>query len=156
MRRGMRACALFLFLVGCGSSGPIIGSDDIALPPDGGPDSTLPFDGGADAGADAQSDATKFGGGGPFLCDQCVCDGTIDTCLHISGGASQMPFSDAGDDAGFGDAGTCATDAGGSCAQIPVDCLPNPSCACLLSHHPSCSCDVDPSGNGLVVTCIYP
>ena len=146
---------LALGLCACGS-GPFI-ADDIAVFDAEGTDSTLPHDGGdagdAAGGADA-SDATKFNGGGPFLCDTCVCDGTANMCFHGGGGPQPAPL----DDGGFGDAGACDMDAGSSCTAIPIDCLPNPTCACVMTHYPSpsCSCQVDPSGNGLFVQCNYP
>jgi hypothetical protein len=156
---GMNRFVLVLLLPACGSSVPFA-SDDVALF-DGGPvlDSTVPT---FDASIDVAPDSPKFGGGGPFLCQSCVCDGTLNYCAYISGG--KMPLLDAGssdasDDAPFGDASACDTSEAGAsaCTAIPIDCLPNPSCACVLAHgNPSCTCAIDPSGNGLVVTCVYP
>ncbi len=159
----MKRFALFSFLLpACGSSVPFA-SDDVAMF-DGGPmfDSTVPFD--SSFPSDAGNDAPKFGGGGPFLCLGCVCDGTLNYCKEMSGG--KMPIDDAGDassdadDASpFGDASACDLDAGyNECTQIPIACLPNPSCACVLANLPPgpCSCSIDPSGNGLVVLCVYP
>jgi hypothetical protein len=153
--------ALGFGLVACGGGGPIFPSDDIAEPFDGGGfDATFPKDGGfPDAATDAADDATKYVGG-PFLCDECVCDGTLDMCLHSAGGAQNTPVDDGGgDDADFGDASACMVDAGyPTCRAIPIDCLPNPTCACILTHYPApaCSCDVDPTGDGFRVTCNYP
>jgi hypothetical protein len=147
--------ALLLSVAACG--GPAIATDDVAFL-DSGVDSTVSdaaSDATTDAGADAADDATAFTGGGPFLCFGCVCDGTIDMCVAISGGAQNAPLADAG----LGDASACNDEVGqSSCQQIPADCLPKPTCACLLAHYPApaCSCAVDPSGNGLAVTCVYP
>jgi hypothetical protein len=142
---------LAVFLVACGSSSPPFPSDDIAFF-DSGPDTTLPKDGG---GGDVQDepDSTPFVGGGPFSCIDCTCDGTQRLCEHFSGGPAPAPL--AGD---AGDASVCDPDAGqGYCAAIPIDCLPKPTCACVLQHfQPVCTCDVDPSGNGLVVSCNFP
>ena len=159
MDRCVLVAALALAATACGS-GPVIGSDDIATFPDASRDATLPRDAGLDAdGAldaplDATDDSTKYVGG-PFLCDQCVCDGTVDMCFRAGGGVQPMPL----DDGGFGDASACPTDAGpNSCQPIPIDCLLKPSCACILQHHPppACTCTVDPSGNGFAVDCLYP
>ena len=126
-------------------------SDDIAAPIDGGGfDHTLPTEGGNDAGPDV-----IFNGGGPFVCLDCICDGTSSVCEHFSGGASNAPFDL---DGGDGGPSTCDPDAGQTyCAAIPIECLPKPTCACVSQHfNPACTCDVDPSGNGLVITCNFP
>lgn len=157
--------SLSVLAVACGSVVPPA-SDDIASF-DASVDTTItpPGDGATfDSTVDATDDAPPFGGGGPFLCDTCVCDGTLDLCFHASGGPQNAPLSDAGagdsgaGDAGaFGDASACDLDAGPSpCEAIPIDCLPNPTCACLLTHWPPCSCTVDPSGHGLRVDCEFP
>jgi hypothetical protein len=148
----MRAwLALLLVPISCSSSIPFPPSDDIAEPFDGNvPDHTLPTEGGTDAGPDV-----IFNGGGPFLCIDCTCDGTSNVCEVISGG--KAPFDlDAGD-AGEG-GGMCDPDAGQTyCAAIPIECLPKPTCACVAQHfNPACTCDVDPSGNGLVISCLFP
>lgn len=159
----MRALVFLAALTACNNP---IGVDD--LPFDAGPsvDATVsdapifPFD--------AQNDAPKFNGGGDFLCNGCVCDGTLRFCEESSAG--KAPILDAGDDvtdaadetdggdAAFEDASACDLDAGANaCFAIPIDCLPKPTCACLLTHvAPECTCSVDPSGSGLVVACIFP
>ncbi len=156
----MNRLVLVFLLPACGSSVPFA-SDDVAAF-DGGPifDSTVPT---FDSSADAAPDSPKFGGGGPFLCNACVCDGTLNYCSEISGGkmplldAGSSDASDASDDAPFGDASACDMDASVGCTAIPIACLPNPTCECVLAHaNPSCTCAIDPSGNGLVVTCVYP
>lgn len=156
----MRRLFLLGLLTACGSSVPPFASDDVAMFDGGGLDHTLqsdsPFEGST---FDVSPDGPKFGGGGPFLCNDCICDGTLNLCEHFSGGAAPMPIaSDAGDAGDFGDASACVYDAGQtSCTPIPVDCLPNPSCACVMAHVTGpCSCGIDPSGNGIVVTCVYP
>ncbi len=151
---------VFLALLSC-ACGPTIGVDD--LPFDAGPfvDATVsqpdaPFQ------VEAQADVTKFNGGGDFLCNGCVCDGTQRFCDNVSGpGAPILDASDDGDagvadDADASDASACDPDAS-ACTAIPLDCLPKPTCACLLTHvPPECTCDVDPSGSGLVVSCVFP
>jgi hypothetical protein len=111
-----------------------------------------------DAGTvDATFDAppVALDGGGDFLCNDCVCNGVGHYCGHFSGGKAHpsMPI-----DGGFGDASACDPDAGQTyCTAIPSQCLPNPSCACVLAPMPpTCTCDLDPSGNGLVVSCVFP
>ena len=143
----MRAWIGVLLVVGCGSSSPFP-SDDIAAPFDGNFDSTIPKEAGT-FDVVQEADATKFNGGGPFTCIDCICDGTLNVCQHISGG--NVMSGDAG-------APTCDPDGGQPyCAAIAIDCLPKPSCACVLQSYPAgCTCDVDPSGNGLVVTCAFP
>ena len=140
-------------LVGCGSSGPVFPSDDIAEPTDTGtPDRTLPTE--ASTFDVVEEDSTKFNGGGPFDCLGCTCDGTLNLCAEISGG--KMPLLDAGLDAGASDANACDPEAS-ACVQIPIECLPKPTCECVMQkYNAPCTCDVDPSGNGLVVQCVYP
>jgi len=105
-----------------------------------------------------------FNGGGPFQCFDCVCDGTLNLCFHGGGGGA--PIDDAGDDADASDAdvgdaddadaglAACAFDAGQTyCQPIPIECLPKPTCGCIESVWASCTCGVDPSGNGFVVVC---
>ncbi len=143
MDRCVLVAALALAATACGS-GPVIGSDDIANFPDASRDATLPRDAGLDAdGAldaplDAVDDSTKYVGG-PFLCDQCVCDGTVDMCLRSGGGAQPMPL----DDAGFGDASTCPTDAGPSSLSADADRL---SAQTFVRVHPAA-----PPAAGLLV-----
>lgn len=111
-------------------------TNDAALPGDAGP-------------LDAGVDATKFNGGGPFFCIDCVCDGTLNMC--VNGGGGGMPIAQ---DASFGDASACDFDAGQTyCQQIPVSCLPKPTCACIESFMIGCTCSVDPSGDGFVLQC---
>jgi hypothetical protein len=137
-------------------------------PIDGGT-STKPFD---DATVsfeaslfDVSQESATFNGGGDFLCSGCVCDGTLRYCEQRSGGQSVILDSgldgdlDDASDSAFGDASACDPDldSGTSCFPIPLDCLPQPTCKCVLSHVSGpCGCSVDPSGNGLVVTCVYP
>ncbi len=156
----MKRFAFFLLLPACGGSVPFASDDVAAFDAMPTVDSTLPD--GFPTG-DAGNDAPKFGGGGPFLCSGCVCDGTLNYCSEISIG--MMPLDDAGDasadadDASpFSDASACDLDASTGCTQIPIACLPNPTCACVLANLPPgpCSCSIDPSGNGLVVLCVYP
>lgn len=113
---------------------------------------------------EAASDATPFNGGGPFLCFGCVCNGSVDMCYTAGGGPppAHAPLDDAGadaDDSGFGDASACDDDAGPTaCVELPIDCVLQPTCACIFQHVPQnvCTCDVDPSGNGFRVDCNFP
>lgn len=82
-----------------------------------------------------------FGGGGPFVCGNCICDGTLDYCTY--GGA---PL------ASIADAGACDLDAS-ACHRLPIACLPKPSCECLVPAPGQCVCKIDPSGNGLLLGC---
>jgi len=158
---------LFAFTAACAP----IEEDDICSCPLA--DASFPLESGADVTfADAPADTTPFNGGGDFLCKGCICDGTQRYCAIVSGGKAPV-LGDAGDDAGdldagaldaetdapFGDAGACDIDEAGAsaCTEIPLGCLPNPTCDCLLAHvSEACTCAVDPSGSGLVVTCDFP
>ena len=147
----MKGALFALALVACGSSAV----DDI-VPPDidatvrtPPPDASNPFGDGGPVAWDAGYDATKFNGGGPFLCGTCVCDGTLDMCVWCGGGGAPLLS-----DAGFGDASACDTDSGQSnCRQIPIECFPNPTCACIAQFAGAGTCAVDPSGNGYSFTC---
>ena len=104
--------------------------------------SVFPFDATTDALDGTLPDAdggVTFNGGGPFLCNDCICDGTSSFCER----------TDASADAA--EAGACPKASG--CQPIPIGCLPKPTCACLESALGPCTCSVDPSGNGLVVVC---
>jgi hypothetical protein len=109
--------------------------------------------------SDAGADVTLFNGGGPFMCRGCICDGTLDMCWLLSGGKGgpKSPITDAST-SDAADASACVLDAGTSCVAIPIECLPKPTCACILdaSGAGSCSCYADPSGNGLVIDCALP
>ncbi len=139
---------LLLFVVGSGfaACGPN-GEDDICACPRL-PDATSPPDDaslGFEVGADAPADST-FNGGGDFLCNGCICDGTLSYCAQYAGGHAPVldaalddasdDASDASDDAPFGDAGMCIGDAGSACTPIPLACLPKPTCECLLAASP--------------------
>ena len=57
-------------------------------------------------------------------------------------------------DASFGDASACDNEAAPTaCTQIPIGCLPKPTCACLQPFVSPCVCSVDPSGNGFQINC---
>jgi hypothetical protein len=125
--------------------------DDIAPFDAGFFDATLPskdaspFSDGSSA--DVWVDTGVFNGGGPFVCLNCICDGTLDMCFagHDAGVAL---------DGSFADASTCDPDAGQAyCSQIPIACLPKPTCACIAPLVAPCSCSVDATGNGFVITC---
>ena len=142
----MRA-SLGVLLVGCSSVTPFP-SDDIAQFDAGGFDSTVPKEA-STFDVVSEPDGTTFGGGGPFDCFGCVCDGTLGYCVEMSGG--KAPITDAGVDSS-----ACDPEAS-ACTPIPIDCLPKPTCDCVLTHYQTgCTCDVDISGNGLVVTCAHP
>lgn len=144
---------LGVLLVGCSSVAPFPPSDDIAEFPDVRPDTTLPpFE--ASTFDVVDPDATTFNGGGPFTCVDCTCDGTLSYCLEISAG--KAPIVDAGADDADAGAGICDPEAS-ACTRIPVECLPKPTCDCVMKQYNApCTCDVDPSGNGLVISCVYP
>jgi hypothetical protein len=152
----MRGWLGVLTLVGCSSVTPFP-SDDIATPFDGGPrfDATIPPDAPFDGPG---ADATKFNGGGPFDCLGCICDGTLNYCVFSSAGnAPIVDAGDAGTDAdASSDGGLEACGETSTCTQIPIECLPKPTCDCVMQKYTGCTCDVDPSGNGLVITCVYP
>lgn len=144
MRRGL-AC---IFFVACGSN---VADDFVPVDDAGVLDATTQAD--AIPFPEASTlDAPKFNGGGPFLCGDCICDGTLDLC-YFGGGGGPMPIGNDAGDGGFGDASACVLDAGTACIQIPIACLPKPTCACVDAVYPSCACGIDPSGNGLVVLC---
>jgi len=152
----------FFFLVLSSACSQVIADD--FLPLDASPtplDATI-FD--ASPG-DADSETAPFKGGGPFMCGACVCDGTLYLCSTSSGGTANAPFDlDASDDADDADAADdvdagpplCAHDAGAPCTQIPIECLPKPTCDCILPNPGSCSCSIDPSGNGFRIDCVTP
>ena len=92
-------------------------------------------------------------GGKPFLCGGCICDGLDHYCLRVFGGTN-MPL----DGGPFGDASVCSP-TNPYCRAFPSQCLPDPTCDCLVvnSPYPSfCTCAPDPSGGGLEVTCWIP
>lgn len=154
----MRFSFFLLFVTACSP----IGEDDIFE----GDATPFPFDATVndspfsidDGGAEA--DTTPFNGGGPFLCGKCICDGTLDMCLTGTGHPAPLDLDasddadDANADADVDDAGfpTCA-DASTGCVQIPIECLPKPTCDCIVPSPGKCFCTVDPSGNGLRVSC---
>lgn len=149
-----RFCLALLLAAGCSNN---FVDDVVPLPFDASVDLTLPREASfPDAPFDAPEDTTKYNGGGPFLCEGCICNGTIDLCYFGGGGGGAPIAGDAGEDADaspFDDAGICSDEAGPqSCVQIPVQCLPNPTCECLAQTS-GCACTVDPSGNGFFVTC---
>jgi hypothetical protein len=155
---GFRLALLVSFTLACSS--PPFASDDIAIPTDASFDQTLSD--GFPTNDVVGTDAPLFNGGGPFECNGCICDGTLHFCEFSSGGKAPIvdASSDAADDASDAEA-TCNSDpdAGpvSSCVAIPIDCLPKPTCACVLEHaSPICTCDIDSTGNGIVVSCIYP
>jgi hypothetical protein len=126
------------------------GGIDQTVPPvpDGSPFADAAVDGSADAGPDAP----PFNGGGPFLCYGCICDGTLNMCVSGGGGGGAPILGDAGADADFGDASACVLDAGQPCYPIPIQCLPKPTCACIMAAT-GCGCTVDSSGSGFDVLC---
>lgn len=107
---------------------------------------------------DAGPDGPTFNGGGPLACLGCVCDGTLYGCLTDGvpdggcpkGGGPPMPIADGG---APDDGGSC--EAGVVCTQLPVECLPNPTCDCIAKWT-DFGCAVDPSGNGFLLTCPPP
>ena len=138
-----RVIVLAPLLAGCPPSDVIVDDIPVDARPffDATTDAGPSFDATLDAGADA--DAFVFGGGGPFLCGDCICDGTSSLCYSPH---------DASADAS--EAGACSVDAS-TCWPFPIACLPKPTCACLEKYwtDPSCTCGVDPTGNGIVLVC---
>jgi hypothetical protein len=156
----LAALACASALVACGSdpqgAGDAGGSDATTPKKDAAADGS-PFGDGGPSDAAAEADPVVLDAGGPFLCGSCVCDGVVDMCEMVSGGAQQMPIAS---DASFGDAGACDVDGGqSSCTAIPPACLPAPTCECVLANigfGPVCDCALDPGGAGLVVHCNLP
>ena len=95
--------------------------------------------------------------GGPLACAKCTCDGTLYACLS---GSCEFPPSDAsadGSDAdgSDGDASDAAVTTCGknlSCWEIPVGCLPKPTCACITKAT-GMSCTVAADGSGFLLQC---
>ena len=152
----MRWC-LIPFLVACGSTpsnGGDAGSD--ATVKDASSELLFSVDAVATFDVVAADVANiTLDGGGLFLCGACACDGRTHYCYSAGGGPSPMPL--AGDAGDVGDAAACADDAGilPRCTPIPSSC-PSPSCACVNSSPWVCTCCIDPSGNGLDVSCNFP
>ena len=151
----------FVLLSACAST------DDNFIGVGEGPDAT----GGGRFGVDAskppvlldaaEEDGPRFNGGATFACHGCTCDGTLYGCLQNAnpdgkcpqGGGpppDHMPIADA---AALDDGGTC--EAGIVCRQLPVECLPDPTCDCIMQSS-GFQCAVDPSGNGFILTCPSP
>lgn len=139
-----------VFAVGCGATLAPIDAGADAAPKDATTADVLGF---GDAGGKLDANLVALDGGGPFLCNDCICDGVSNMCEHFSGG--KMPLDQ---DGGIADASACQPDAGQSyCAPLPSDCATTPTCACILKHEPpGCMCDLDPSGDGLVLSCQFP
>jgi hypothetical protein len=103
------------------------------------------FDAATDAdaafqGAPNDPDAA-LDGGGAFTCVTCTCNGAAQYCTQFADG----DMADAGD-------GGCEL-----CPAYPPACAQDHTCKCLLAYSPGpCVCGLDPSGNGLVVTCFGP
>ena len=127
--------------------------------------SVVSSDGGADGGGDASStDASAFAdvaaeadaafpmipndldaeidGGGLFWCAGCVCDGTGHYCQQFETGEVSA------------DAGTVCNTL--MCPAYADACADDHSCECLHMQQPDCLCGPDPTGDGLVVTCVQP
>jgi hypothetical protein len=115
---------------------------------------------GVDAAVPDVIEAGPAYNGGPFACGACTCDGTLYACLEHAataeggcpqGGGPPIPPSpltgDASDDASCGK--------GTYCTQIPIQCLPKPTCACI-EEVLQIPCDVDEGGAGFVLTCPPP
>jgi hypothetical protein len=101
--------------------------------------------------------------GGPLACGACTCDGTLYGCLMGAapdggcpkggGGPPQPPApmtGDAGDDANADAATSCGK--GIVCSELPVECLPKPTCACITKVA-GFQCTIDPTGNGFTLEC---
>ena len=155
---------LFLacFLAACG--GPV---DDVI--PTEGPDATFPTESGVhfvDAAPLKEAEAGPVYVGGPLACGKCTCDGLLYTCLQgvlgPDGGCSSggppppppPPESDASLDADASDATSDAMTCGGGrfCSQIPIGCLPKPTCECI-EQTTGMLCTVAPNGSGFLLVC---
>ena len=155
---------LVCVLSACGPSGQIFGSGGEGVDA-GAFDATFSSDAFTPPPPPQSKDAAIDTGpgyiGGPLACGTCTCDGTLYTCLEEAlgpdggcphGGGPPPPPSpilgDASDDADVDS--SCG--AGNFCMQIPIACLPKPTCACITqeTHLP---CKVDPSGSGFVLVC---
>jgi len=119
---------------------------DATLPADGGPKPTFP-----DV---AQDVVGPIWVGGPLACGKCTCDGTLYACLQGSCGGPPPPPppNDASMDAtaDASDAATCGNAV--ACVQIPVECLPKPTCECI-SKATGNGCVVAPNGSGFQLFC---
>ena len=143
-----------LLVTGCFSQ------DDVTpLSLDASDDATLTSDSGgffndAVTSYDAPTGPT-FNGGGPFACGGCICDGTLYGCLvnatadsgcgGAGGGGPKAPL----DDGAAADASTCDPNV---CHELPVVCLPKPTCDCITKAT-GLPCSVDPTGNGFDLGC---
>ncbi len=142
----MRRAAALLFVIGCGSVPPSYTVEGDATTSDASDASPFSFDDAPPPAVDAPDVVLE--GGGPFLCHGCICDGTKSYCYDLWVGAALDGGSEAGE---------CPTDGGSACVPYTPDCLPNPTCACVLGHVcPGSQCAMDKSGNGLDVLCILP
>jgi hypothetical protein len=99
------------------------------------------------AGSSGSGGSSSGGGGkrdaGTLACGPSSCDVATEFCYEAGGGAF-LP-----------DAGSNFTYA---CSPIPVQCLANPTCACLVAEDAGtrgCPCSARPGG-GLVAACLYP
>jgi len=131
-----------------------------------GPDATFPTESGVhfDAAVMKEAEAGPIYVGGPLACGKCMCDGLLYLCLEDmlgpDGGCSSggppppppPPESDASDDADAdaSDAMSCGN--GHYCGQIPIACLPKPTCACI-EKVTGMLCTVAPNGSGFQLFC---
>ena len=140
----------------CGSDEPRTESVPDATAEDAPLDDAPPFPwsdamGPADVYVPEVPDVGLVDGGGPFLCNGCLCDGRTHYCDFSSAGAP-VPLAPI-----FGDAGACA-DAGSSpCEPLPPGCVPA-NCACLPNESKggACSCFRSKDGDGLLAGCVLP
>jgi hypothetical protein len=102
--------------------------------------------------------------GGPLACGTCTCDGTLYACLTGAtpdggcpkggGPPEHAPITgDGGDDADADAATSCG--AGHFCTELPIECLPKPSCACITKAL-GLGCSIDPNGMGFTLQCPPP
>ncbi len=144
---------LLCFLAACGQS------DDIFVPGETADATTTTFDAGSpffDVVVPHEAEAGPVYNGGPLACGACTCDGTLYACLQ-GACAQPPPSSDASADASdagandASDAASCGKNL--SCSQLPVECLPKPTCACIEKEM-GVTCMVAPNGNGFVLSCL--
>ena len=104
----------------------------------------------ADVSPPEVPDVGLVDGGGPFLCNNCLCDGRTHYC-DISSVGPPVPLAPV-----FGDAGPCP-DGGTICRPLPKGCVPA-SCACLAnaSMGAGCRCFRSSDGDGLLAGCALP
>ena len=141
---------LFCFLVACANNDDDIVPIDVDATIDRRTSDVAPFPPPIEAAA---PDGPTYVGG-PLACGKCICDGTLYACGAGCGpvkkGGPQAPIvGDASDDADAADGAGCSA----ACWEIPVACLPKPTCACIEKEWTNVSCTVASDGSGFLLEC---